>query len=77
MRMTNKVYMDVPLRELCSQSSYQLTALYLGTSTHMTSGGTPYVLPPHLEQKLSFTGLRTKDWNFSTLQELGLFSGPT
>jgi hypothetical protein len=70
-------YMDVPLREACSQSSYQLTALYLGTSTHTTSGGTLYVLPPHLEQKLSFTGLRTKDWSSSILQELELSSGPT
>jgi hypothetical protein len=77
MRMTNKVDMDVPLRELCSQSSYQQTASYLVTSTHMTSGGTPYVFPPHLEQKLSFTGLRTKDWSSSTLQELELSSGPT
>jgi hypothetical protein len=56
---------------------YQLTALYLGISTHMTSGGTPYVLPPHLEQNLSFTGLRTKDWSSSTLQELELSSDPT
>jgi hypothetical protein len=75
MRMTNKVYIDVPLREFCSQSSYLQIALYFVTSIHMTFGGTLYVHPPLLEQQPSFTGLRTMNLSFSKLQVLELSLG--